>query len=674
MYPDQAFSWYQWMSLLYRLGAWTLLGSLFYFHGKKKPQVGDEVKPEDVLTNDIIPELPKGFYVETIITYREDAQGQPTRFSGGRPARGPDVTAPGRGLTSGGGAPGSRGEEGKGRGRAGPGWARSGRPRGAGVYRAPAQRRPRRSGVQLRMSGLPNGMGQQRPGFVLGLDVGSSVIRCHVYDRTARVRGSSAQKVENIYPQPGWVEIDPDVLWTQFVAVIKDAVKDAGIQMSQVVGLGISTQRSTFITWNKKTGNHFHNFISWQDLRAAELVKSRNNSLLLKLIHKFSRLLHFFTRNKRLLAVSGFTFTTQQASFRLSWILQNMPEVKNAVEEENCCFGTIDTWLLHKLTKGSTYATDFSNASTTGIFDPYKMCWSGLLTSLASIPLSVLPPIKDTSYNFGSVDEEIFGVPIPIVALVGDQQSAMFGECCFQTGDVKLTMGTGTFLDINTGGDPQRTIGGFYPLIGWKIGPEVVCLAEGNAGDTGTAIKWAQQLDLFTDASETEKMAKSLEDSEGVYFVPSFSGLQAPLNDPCACASFMGLKPSTSKYHLVRAILESIAFRNKQLYEIMQKEIDIPVTKIRADGGVCRNGFVMQMTSDLINENIDRPADFDMSCLGAASLAGLAVGFWADKEELKKLRQSEMVFKPQKKWQDYERDMENWVEAVRRSMNWYSKA
>ncbi|XP_040830666.1 putative glycerol kinase 5 [Ochotona curzoniae] len=527
------------------------------------------------------------------------------------------------------------------------------------------------------MSELPAGPEQSAPaasraGFVLGLDVGSSVIRCHVYDRAARIRGSSAQKVESLYPQIGWVEIDPDVLWAQFIAVIKDSVKAAGIQMNQIVGLGISTQRATFITWNKKTGHHFHNFISWQDLRAIELVKSWNSSLLMKLIHSSCRVLHFFTRSKRLLGANLFTFTTQHASLRLAWVLQNIKEVQKAAEEGNCCFGTIDTWLLHKLTKGSEYATDFSNASTTGLFDPYKMCWSSLITSLVSIPLSLLPPVKDTSHHFGSVDKEIFGVPIPIVALVGDQQSAMFGECCFQTGDVKLTMGTGTFLDINTGNNLQHTMGGFYPLIGWKIGKEVVCLAESNAGDTGTAIKWAQQLNLFTDAAETEKMAKSLKDSEGVYFVPSFNGLQAPLNDPCACASFMGLKPSTNKYHLVRAILESIAFRNKQLYETMQKEIHIPVTKIRADGGVCKNNFVMQMTSDLINENIERPDHSDMSCLGAASLAGLAVGFWTDKEELEKLRQSEMVFKPQKKWQEYEMNMENWLKAVRRSMNWYN--
>ncbi|XP_064347857.1 putative glycerol kinase 5 isoform X2 [Camelus dromedarius] len=489
------------------------------------------------------------------------------------------------------------------------------------------------------MSGLPTVPEQGRPDqsapdsrrarFVLGLDVGSSVIRCHVYDRAARICGSSVQKVESLYPQTGWVEIDPDVLWLQFVAVVKESVKAAGIEMNQIVGLGISTQRATFITWNKKTGNHFHNFISWQDLRAIELVKSWNSSLLMK--------------------------------------------VQKAIEEDNCCFGTVDTWLLHKLTKGSEFATDFSNASTTGLFDPYEMCWSKFITSLLSIPLSLLPPVRDTSYNFGSVDEEVFGVPIPIVALVADQQSAMFGECCFQTGDVKLTMGTGTFLDINTGSNPQQSVGGFYPLIGWKIGQEVVCLAESNAGDTGTAIEWAQHLDLFTDAAETEKMARSLEDSEGVYFVPSFSGLQAPLNDPCACASFMGLKPSTTKYHLVRAILESIAFRNKQLFEVMQKEIHIPVRKIRADGGVCKNSFVMQMTSDLINETIDRPVHVDMSCVGAASLAGLAVGFWTDKEELKKLRQSEMVFKPQKKWQDYEMSMGSWVKAVRRSMNWYHK-
>ncbi|XP_029472348.1 putative glycerol kinase 5 [Rhinatrema bivittatum] len=509
--------------------------------------------------------------------------------------------------------------------------------------------------------------------FLLAVDVGSSVLRAHVYNQVAELRGYSERKVDALYPHHGWVEIDPDVLWSQFVSVIKEAVQAAGVQMNQIVGLGISTQRATFITWDKKTGNYFHNFISWQDLRATEIVKSWNDSFLLKAIHGSSKVLHFFTRRKKFLAASLINFTPQHVSMRLAWVLQNMSEVRQAAEGGSCCFGTVDTWLLYKLTEGSVYATDYSNASTTAIFDPYQMCWSSFLCSILSIPISIFPPVEDTSHNYGSVDASIFGVPIPIMALVADQQAAMFGECCFRIGDVKLTMGTGTFMDINTGNKPHTSVAGLYPLIGWKIGQELVCLAEGNASDTGTAIKWAQDLSLFSSAEETERMAKCLPDSDGVYFVPSFSGLQAPVNDPCACASFMGLKASTTKDHLVRAILESIAFRNKQLYDTMQRETCIPIANIRADGGVCNNSFVMQMTADLLNQNIDRPRHTDMSCLGAAFLAGLAVGFWTSKEELKKLRQTEQLFEPQKPCQHYEPAMNNWAKAVQRCMNWYSK-
>ncbi|MGH0145667.1 UNVERIFIED_CONTAM: hypothetical protein FKN15_015302 [Acipenser sinensis] len=299
-------------------------------------------------------------------------------------------------------------------------------------------------------------------------------------------------------------------------------------------------------------------------------------------LHGSSKVLHFITRRKQFLAASIVTFSTQHVTFRLAWALQNLKKVQEAVEEGNCCFGTIDTWLLYRLTKGAVHATDYSNASATGIFDSYQMCWSGIMCSLISLPLSIFPTVENTSHKFGSTDTSIFGVPIPIMSLVADQQAAMFGECCFDTGDVKITMGTGTFININTGNKPHTSISGLYPVVGWKIGQEVVYLAEGNAADTGTAIKWAQGLDLFSDAAETEAMANSVPDADGVCFVPSFSGLQAPLNDPHACASFMGLKPSTTKSHLVRAILESIAFRNKQLYEIMSKETNIPVTNIRS--------------------------------------------------------------------------------------------
>ncbi|XP_053167233.1 putative glycerol kinase 5 isoform X2 [Hemicordylus capensis] len=467
-----------------------------------------------------------------------------------------------------------------------------------------------------------------RTTYILGVDVGSTVIRCHVYDKGVALRGSGRKQVEVLHPQTGWVEIDPECLWTQFVEVIKEAVQDAGIQISQVSALGISTQRATFITWNKKSGKPFHNFISWQDVRAAELVKSWNRSFLLK--------------------------------------------VEQAAKDDNCCFGTIDTWLLYKLTKGAVYATDYSNASTTAFFDPFKLQWSVLLSKLFSIPISLFPPVEDTSHHFGSVDAEIFGVPFPITALVADQQAAMFGECCFDEGDIKITMGTGSFWDINTGSKIHVSRTGLYPLVGWKIGKELTYLAEANASDTGNAIKWAQDLDLFSSAEETSEMANSLVNSGGVCFVPSFSGLQIPVNDPCACTSFMGITPSTTKNHLVRAVLESIAFRNKQLYDTIAREVGIPPTSIWADGGVSKNSFIMQMTSDLINREINKSVITDMSCLGAAFLAGLAVGFWNDKQQLKKLRQTDVVFKPQKEPKEYELAMGNWIKAVKRSLHWYS--
>uniref|UniRef100_A0A3B4D034 Glycerol kinase 5 n=1 Tax=Pygocentrus nattereri TaxID=42514 RepID=A0A3B4D034_PYGNA len=457
-------------------------------------------------------------------------------------------------------------------------------------------------------------MGTQRNGFtrrescVLAVDVGTTSVRCHVYDQRANIRGSCTKKVSLLYPEPGRVEMDPEELWQGFVTVVKGAVQDSGLQMCQMTALGISTQRATFTTWDRQTGKTFHNFISWQDLRAAEMVRSWNSSCTMKAVHGVMKVLHVLTRQKRFLAASLVVFTPQHVSLRLAWALRNVPQLKQAVDEGTCLFGTIDTWLLYKLTKGKLASLLSVRTRSCSCC----MCWSGFLCSLLSLPLSILPRVTSLILSFS--------------LLMADQQAAMFGECCFDTGDVKITMGTGTFMDINTGNKPHTSVAGLYPLVGWKIGSEVVYLAEGNAAGTGTAIKWAQEIELFSDVKETDSMANSVKDSDGVCFVPSFSGLQAPLNDPKACAAFMGLKPSTTKSHLVRAILESIAFRNKQLFDVMLRETRIPIMKIRADGGVCTNDFIMQLTTDLLGRKISRPAHFDMSCLGAAFVAGLAVG------------------------------------------------
>ncbi|XP_041918779.1 putative glycerol kinase 5 [Alosa sapidissima] len=510
--------------------------------------------------------------------------------------------------------------------------------------------------------------------YIVAVDVGTTGIKCHVYDKEANVRGSSTRKVSPLYPKPGWVEMDPEDLWQSFVAVVKGAVQDAGLQMNQIQALGISTQRGTFTTWDKSTGVPFHNFISWQDLRGAELTTSWNDSFTMKVVHGVSTILHLVTRQKTFQAASIMVFSPQHVTFRLAWVLQNCPEVQEAVKKGTCCFGTIDTWLLYRLTQGSAYLTDYSNASATGVFDTYQMCWSGLLCSLVSLPLSIFPAVENTGYFFGCTDESIFGVPVPIMSLMADQQAAMFGECCFNKGDVKITMGTGTFMDINTGNEPHTSFTGLYPIVGWKIGSEVTYLAEGNAADTGTAIKWAQELELFSEVAETADIVTALDNSDGVCFVPSFSGLQAPLNDPGACAAFMGLKPSTTKSHLLRAILESVAYRNKQLFDIMIRETRIPITNIRADGGVCSNNFVMQLTADLLGRTIDRPNHFDMSSLGAAFVAGLGAGLWKSQEELKQLRTTERVFVPSSPARHHATNLRSWERALRRSMHWYSQA
>ncbi|XP_020318341.2 glycerol kinase 5 [Oncorhynchus kisutch] len=521
--------------------------------------------------------------------------------------------------------------------------------------------------------------GFKRESYILSVDVGTTSIRCHIFDKEAQIRGSCTTKVNLLYPEPGLVELDPEELWRGFVKVVNGAVQDSGLQMRQMETLGISTQRGTFTTWDRKTGVPFHNFISWQDLRAVELVRSWNNSCTMKAIHGVMMALHFLSKNKRFQAASLIVFSTQHVTFRLAWALRHWKQLSEAVAEGTCCFGTIDTWLLYKLTKGLVHATDYSNASATGMFDSYQLCWSEFLCCLVSLPLSILPKVLNTGHRFGSTDPSIFGVSIPIMSVMADQQAAMFGECCFDIGDVKITMGTGTFMNINTGSKPHTSVAGLYPVVGWKIGPEVVYLAEGNAADTGTAIKWAQELELFSDVRETDAMANSVANSDGVCFVPSFSGLQAPLNDPKACASFMGLKPSTTKSHLVRAILESVAFRNKQLYETMLRETHIPIRKIRADGGICTNDFVMQLTADLFGRKVARPTQHEMSCLGAAFVAGLEVGFWKSQEELKKLQRTDRVFLPRNLYRmgdggtegEYTPILQRWEQALKRSMNWY---
>ncbi|RWS21809.1 putative glycerol kinase 5-like protein, partial [Leptotrombidium deliense] len=433
--------------------------------------------------------------------------------------------------------------------------------------------------------------------------------------------------------------------------------------------------RNTFVLWDKSTGKCLHNFITWKDSRCKQLCDEWNDSFRLKCLQTVSKLIYYVTRHKRYLSASLLKFVTGMVAMRLLWILNKYKHVREAAVNGKVLYGTVDTWLVWKFTAGKVHATDASNACVSGLFDPFQLQWSSLVLSMLNIPESMFPEILPTNGDYGSTFSSLFGVSIPIRAVVGDQQAAMFGECCFNVGDVKCTLGTGSFMNINTGEEPHTSFKGLYPIVGWKLcSGELVYLAEGSAFDTGTTITWAQKLGLFKDPFESSDVAKSVEDTGGVYFVPAFSGLQAPINDPTAVSSFIGISQSTQTAHLVRAILESLAFRVKQIYESMLQESKLRVSHFRVNGGVSKNDFVLQLIADLTANEVQRSSTNEMSCLGAAYLAGLASGFWKDSEELMILQKTQQVFKPENNWDSKYKDVVmQWERAVFRCLQWYNQ-
>ncbi|KAK2576501.1 hypothetical protein KPH14_005824 [Odynerus spinipes] len=506
--------------------------------------------------------------------------------------------------------------------------------------------------------------------YIAALDVGTTTVRCHILDENANTVASSSEKVELIYPKPGYVEIDPDHLWTIIVKVIKDALIVSGLESTSIVCFGISTQRGTFITWNLKSGKHYHRFITWKDLRADSMVQEWNRSITMKGIRTGAHIFYAFSRNKRFLAGSVLKFMNTQITLRLLWTLQHVPGLREAITNDKVAFGGVDCWLLYKLT--GKHVTDVSSASSTGLFDPFTMQWATWAFNILKIPQNIFPEVVDTVTNFGVTPKDIFGAEIPIVCSMADQAASLFGAGCFQPGDMKITMGTGTFVDVNTGTEPHASVTGLYPLVGWRIGSELVYVVEGASNDTGALIEWAKALGIFKNVAETSDLANSVKDSDGVYFIPAFSGLQAPINNHTAAAGFLGIKPTTEKGHIVRSLLESLVFRILLLYDTLCNETRFTFNKIRIDGGVSQNDFVMQLLADLTDLEVERPVNVEMSILGVAYLAGLHCGIWKSKEELKNLRKVEKTFTPNKYSRShYEQIISQWKRAVDRFKDWY---
>ncbi|KAG1667293.1 putative glycerol kinase 5 [Nymphon striatum] len=507
--------------------------------------------------------------------------------------------------------------------------------------------------------------------YILAVDVGTTCIKSQIFNDKAEICGETEQFVQLEYPKLGYVEIDPDALWDSFVKSIMKVSTNSGIPISEISCMGLSVHRGTFITWDRLTNKPFHKFIVWNDLRADRDVKKWNNSFALRSLRFSSKLLHKITRLKRLLSASIYKLSNNMVLSKLYWVLQNNNKLRTSALSGNAMFGTLDTWLIYKLTGNTKHVSEYSCASSTGIFDPYVMEWGDWCLKLFDIPESILPKLINSSGDICDTDPAIFGSSIKISSVLGDQQAAMFGQGCFDKGDVKLSLGTGTFLGVNTGDHPHASLNGLHPLVAWKIGNKTTYMVEGMCCDTGTIINWAQNIGLFNDPAETNDIANSVIDSHGVYFVPAFSGIQAPVNDARAGAGFVGISQSTTKVHMVRAILESVSFRAKQMYECIAEEVDYDLSCIRVDGGVSNNSFIMQLIADLTLTTLEKPECKQLSCLGVAFMAGVSQGIWSDYNEMKKLSKNEKVYEPNDTWAKYRYIFYNWERAIRRLGRWY---
>ncbi|GAM25515.1 hypothetical protein SAMD00019534_086900, partial [Acytostelium subglobosum LB1] len=513
--------------------------------------------------------------------------------------------------------------------------------------------------------------------YILAIDVGTTNIRAMIFDQELNIVSKSSQNIPLIIDEnrPGYIEQDPMLMWEKCQVVVKDAIAASPVAAdpARIRCLGITNQRSSFLNWRRDTGKPIHNLITWQDTRSAEICKNMNSSLAVKGIHGATKVVHMFTGKPRFLQASHLDVSTAHSSSRLAWILQNHAEAKQAVKDEQMMFGTIDSWLLWNLTGGKVHATDYSNFSTTGLYDPFEMCYNKVVFYLFSIPYHIMPKIHDTSYHYGDTLPGLFGASIPITSLCGDQQSAMFGECCFNEGDTKLTIGTGCFVNINTGAHAKASRYGMYPLIGWKIGKEISYMMEGKGMAAGTVVDWAQSFGMFENPAETSAMATSVPHTQGVVFVPAFTGLAPPQNDPRARGLIIGMTPSTKREHVVRALLESFGYRCKELIDSIRSDNYCQIQSVVADGGVCQNDFVCQFISDMCATPIDRAGHPEMTAAGVCMLAGLNVGVWKTKEELVKLRLSSKMFSPSMNRDNRKKLFKRWQRALRRSMCWASE-
>ncbi|MCX6913077.1 MAG: glycerol kinase GlpK [Verrucomicrobia bacterium] len=491
--------------------------------------------------------------------------------------------------------------------------------------------------------------------FILALDQGTTSSRAILFDHAGAVHASAQKEFSQLFPQAGWVEHDPLEIWASQIEVARTAMTSAGLRAADVAAIGITNQRETTVIWDRRTGEPIHNAIVWQDRRTATFCDKLKRDGHVDLIT----------------SKTGLVLDAYFSGSKIRWLLDHVPGARERARHGELAFGTIDTWLLWKLTGGALHLTDPSNASRTLLFNLHTGAWDDELLRLLDVPRELLPEVRSSSEVYGETFPDLFGAPVPIAGIAGDQQAALFGQNCFSRGLAKNTYGTGCFMLMNTGTQPVASRHQLLTTVAWKMGTQTDYALEGSVFIGGAVVQWLRDgLGLIKSSGDVEALAASVPDCGGVYLVPAFAGLGAPHWDQYARGTITGLTRGTTSGHIARAALEGIAFQVADVLEVMRKDSGIPVHELRVDGGASANNLLMQFQADLLQVPVVRPKVAETTAFGAACLAGLAVGFWKDRVEVAKAWQPDRTFEPAKTADEVAHRRSRWSEALNRARDW----
>jgi glycerol kinase len=484
--------------------------------------------------------------------------------------------------------------------------------------------------------------------YVLAIDSGSTGIRAMLFDVQGIIKAREYEKTPAMYPSPGAIEHDPMMLWESLLSVVKNVLSKNGAKPEEIYAIGITNQRGSFTLWDRDTGKPLVNFINWADVRAAETVDGMNQNSKWKMLKKLATIVSKLTNNPMMTTTSLLNFTTDHATSRLKWVLDANPELRQKCKDGKVMFGTIDTWFIYNLTGKQNHVTDYSNAASTGLLNPFVLQWNDIVCKMFDIPMSIFPKVIDNNGDFGRTNPDLFGgVSIPIRAAMGDQQAALFGQCCFEQGDVKISQGSGAFVDMNVGNKAKVSKRGLFPLIAWHMNNETIYMLEGYVATAGTLIDWLGQGFGLSDTPKVlNELAAQCTDTEGVIFVPSHSGIRFPYFNPRARGSVFGLSLSSHRRHVARAVLEGIASSLIDIVEGIEQDTKVKLKSIKVDGGVSKSDILLQIIADLSNIEVRRAPEPDMTATGAAYMAGLGCGLWKDLHTLKSLEKNFNQFTP----------------------------